>query len=65
MKLKDFYGKSVLIKADNGNIFVGTIDEYFFPEDNENNAESIVLKTNCNELIEFFENNISEITKIR
>lgn len=62
MKLKPFYGKNVTIKSFNGKIFSGNVDEYFYPEDNDNEIESIVLKTTNNELIEFTSNDILEIT---
>lgn len=62
MKLKSYYGKNVSIKAVNGKIFSGNVDEYFYPEDNDNEEESIVLKTSNNELIEFSRNDISDIT---
>lgn len=49
--------------ASNGKDFVGLVDDYFYPEDNEREVESIVLKTK-NSLIEFYEDDIAEIKTI-
>lgn len=61
MTLKSFYGKHVTIKTPNGKVYSGDVDEYFFPDDNDNGEESIILKTNNNELVEFSPNDILEI----
>ena len=61
MTLKSFYGKHVTIKTHNGLVYNGDIDEYFFPDDNDNGEESIILKTNNNDLVEFTPNDILEI----
>ena len=47
--------------CDDGQVFFGVVDDYFYPKDNENNEESIVLKRYNNDLIEF---RISDISKI-
>ena len=36
MKLKQFYNKKVKIVADNDLVFLGTVNDYFYPDDNEN-----------------------------
>ena len=45
MNLKQYYGKKVKIVAANGMIFLGTVNDYFFPEDNEAGKESIAIDT--------------------
>ena len=60
--LKSFYGKNVTIIASNGNVYFGFVDDYFFPEDNEDNEESIVLKTSSSEFIEFSAEDIESIS---
>ena len=44
MKLKQFYNKKVKIVADNDLVFLGTVNDYFYPHDNENEKESIVVR---------------------
>ena len=61
MTLKSFYGKTVTIVDVNGQTFSGFVDDYFFPEDNANGEESIILKTADSEYIEFNHNDIEEI----
>lgn len=63
MSLKKYYGKVVTIIADNGEAFCGIVDTYFFPDDNENNLESIILKTSDGHLYEFTDEEI-EIIRI-
>lgn len=61
MTLKSFYGKQVTVVCDNGQTFSGVVDDYFYPEDNDNGEESIILKTiNC-EFVEFTSGEINEI----
>ena len=60
MELKQYYLKNVLVISSSGKDFIGFVDDYFYPEDNEKGAESIVLKTPSN-LIEFYEDDILEI----
>ena len=61
MSLKQYFGQTVVIVADNDEIFCGFIDDYFYPEDNENNLESIVLKTSSGNLYEFTNEDIETI----
>lgn len=64
MSLKKYLNKTVTITTDNGEIFFGIVDEYFYPDENEYNSESIVLKIlNC-DLYEFTEDDIEAITII-
>lgn len=64
MELKHYYGKKVTIVDVDGNTFTGLVDDYFFPEDNEGDEESIVIKTNGGGLVEFTSKDIKEITII-
>lgn len=61
MSLIKYLNKTVAITADNSKIFFGTVDEYFYPDENGYNSESIVLRTpNC-DLYEFTEDAIEAI----
>lgn len=62
MDLKQYYNKKVIILGTSGGHFSGRVSEYFFPEDNENEQESIVVETDAGELYEFYEGDISSIT---
>ena len=53
MNLVDFYGENVKITAVNGNVYTGVVEDYIYPEDNENGKESII--------VEFYENDIFSI----
>lgn len=61
MKLKQFYNKKVKIVADNDLVFLGTVNDYFYPDDNENEKESIVVDTIEGSAVEFYEDDIAEI----
>lgn len=61
MNLKQFYGEKVKIVAGNGTVFLGTVNDYIFPEDNESGKESIVVDTIENQAIEFNESGIQTI----
>lgn len=61
MTLKSFYGKQVTVVCDNNQTFSGVVDDYFFPEDNDNGEESIILKTTDSEFVEFTASEINEI----
>jgi len=60
MNLKSYYNKHVKIITDNGQMFIGFVDDYFFPENNENGLESITLKTNDG-VYEFSEEDVYKI----
>ena len=60
MSLKEYYGHTVKIIADNGEIFLGFVDDYFFSDDNEDDLESIVVTTSKG-LFEFKEDDIKAI----
>lgn len=65
MNLKEYYGEYVAIVGIEGKKFVGRVSDYFYPEDNETNEESIIVDVR-NELfkkkpIEFYAKDIKEI----
>ena len=61
MELSNFLEKTVEIVDVFDNIFTGYVDEYFYPEDNENGKESITIQTQRGEYIEFYEQDIKSI----
>lgn len=61
MNLRKYEGQNVVIITTSGKTFNGFVHDYFFPEDNDNGKESIFLKTNDGEFIEFNEEGIEEI----
>jgi len=62
MSLKIYYGKNVLIYTANDTYLKGVVEDYFFPEDNEDNRESIVISTRSGEIIELNEDDIISIS---
>lgn len=64
MNLEQYCGKNISILANNGKTFRGIVTDFFFAEDNDSGMDSIVIKTNSGEFIEFPEDDISEITEI-
>lgn len=44
MSLIKYYGKKVHIVAENGKWFEGKVTDYFYPEDNEAEEESIAIR---------------------
>ena len=62
MSLKIYYGKKVLIYTANDTYLKGVVEDYFFPEDNEDNRESIVISTRSGEIIELNEDDIVTIS---
>lgn len=61
MKLKEFYGEKVHIVDANGDSFFGEVNDYFFPEDNENGTESIIVDIENGEPTEFYPQEIKTI----
>ena len=60
MDLKQYYEKQVIIISE-GEMFVGTINDYFESDDNEDGLESIVMDTTDGDIIEFNEERINKI----
>ncbi len=61
MSLKEYYEENVTIVTVSGVIFRGFVDDYVFPEDNEDGEESIILNTKNGEYLEFNKDTIKEI----
>lgn len=64
MNLEAYCGKKVSVLASNGKTFSGIVDDFFFADDNDSGMDSIIVKTNNGEYIEFPEDDISEIKEI-
>ena len=64
MSLLAFYDKTVRIHSCDGKVFFGVISDYFYPDDNDDNVESIILETKSGELYEFKQSDIQEIRVI-
>ena len=61
MNLSSFYGKKVEITTRNGLAFSGKVSDYIYPEDNENEKESIVIDAEDGSLVEFYDEDILSI----
>ena len=61
MSLIKYVGQTVTIIADNGEMYCGIVDDYFFPDNNDIAEESIILKITNSEFIEFTASEINEI----
>jgi hypothetical protein len=59
--LKQYYNKKVKIVDVDDEVFYGTVSDYFYPEDNEPEEESIVIDSLSGDLLEFYEKNIKSI----
>ena len=64
MNLISLCGKSVDILTTSGKFFSGNITDYFYPEDNDSEYDSIVMETNAGDLIEFSADTIEKIMVI-
>ena len=58
--LKKYMDKCVPIIADNGEEFIGIVEDFFYDDENDLNEESIIIKTK-NSLVEFTKGDISHI----
>lgn len=65
MRLKQLLNSNVKIAAKNGRTFTGRVSEYFYPDENENGKESIVVDTNVGPSIELYEKDIRSVELIR
>lgn len=61
MKLLKYYNKKVKILCENDLVFEGWVNDYIYPEDNENEKESIIIDTIDGKIIEFYEKDILTI----
>lgn len=64
ISLKDYWEENVEIIAADGQVFIGYAGDYFYPEDNENNIESLAIETKDHKLIEFYPKDIKSIAII-
>lgn len=68
MSLKKYYGKKVRILSNNKELFEGKVTDYFYPEDNEPEEESIAIRCIKGPLkeksVEFRETDIQSIEVI-
>lgn len=62
--LSKYIEKVVCILADNGETFIGVVEDYFCADENEDGKESIVVKVEDGSLIEFRQEDIDEISLI-
>lgn len=61
MNLKYYYWKKVNIESVSNGTFSGFVNEYIESEDNDSGKESIILKTEDGNLVEFEETDIRKI----
>lgn len=61
MNLMQYYSKPVNVLAANGIAFNGVVGEYFYPEDNVNGKESIIVDVSSGGSVEFYEEDIKQI----
>ena len=62
MSLKKYYNQVVLVEPINGNNFIGIVEDYFEPDDNESGTESIIIKKSDDSLTEIYPQDIDKIT---
>lgn len=65
MIIRSYCGKKVLITADEQEKFAGVVVDYVFPEDNNPEGESIIIRSIDGQLIEFRPEEIKAIEEIR
>ena len=61
MDLIDYIGKKVYILTYDGDAYFGTVSDYFYPEENKEAKESIVVDTIDGRYIAFDEDDIRTI----
>lgn len=62
MNLVRYYNKKVKIVDNDGEVFVGVVNDYIYPEDNEPvEQEGIIIDTDDGEILEFYEAIIDKI----
>ena len=64
MKLVKYLDKNVKIVFTDEDILEGKVVDYVYPEDNENNKESIIIKDSKSRYIEVYEKEILSIEVI-
>lgn len=61
MRLGDYFEKKVKIVFKDKDVLEGEVFDYVYPEDNENNKESIIIKDSKSRYIEVYEKEILSI----
>ncbi|MBR5774288.1 MAG: hypothetical protein IKY44_05470 [Clostridia bacterium] len=64
MDLKEYYAKRVKIIDADGTLHIGTVNDYFYPDENDSNVESIVVDMPDGSCVEFTRNDIKTIIVI-
>ena len=62
MSIGIYSGKNVIITNTEGKEFKGYVCDYFYPDENESGKESIILDCTTGAAIEFFPEDISNVT---
>ena len=62
MNLSAYKNKKVSVTDTFGKTFSGQVCDYYAPEENESNQESIILECNNGAAVEFYPENISKIS---
>lgn len=65
MNIRKYYGKKISITTMDQKHFAGTVIDYVFPEDNDPEGESIIIRSLDGALIEFRGEEIREIDEVR
>ena len=65
MNLRQYEGKNVLITTEDQKKFAGKAIEYVFPEDNDSEEESIIIRAIDGQLIEFRNEEIKDIEETK
>ena len=64
LTLIQYVGKSVVIYDVDGAAFIGVVEDYFYADENEDGKESIIVKVDDFDLIEFTQEDIDKICLI-
>jgi len=62
LNLLDYVNKTIMILADNGETFIGTVEDYFYADENVDGKESLIVKVEDGGMIEFKQEDIDEIS---
>ena len=65
MSIRSYCGKKGMVTAEEQEKFAGVVVDYVFPEDNNPEGESIIIRSIDGQLIEFRPEEIKTIEEIR
>ena len=66
MSLKKYWEKNVVLISKNNKLYKGMVNDYVYPEDNENGLESIIIDAIGYEYpMEFYEDEIKSIEIVK